>query len=203
VASLAPSRSLAEVVADRVLDEIVSGRLAPGETLPSEAKLASSYGVSRLTVRAAVKSLVHVGVVEVRRGQGTFVRDADRWSPLEARLLEARVRHKGPRDSVRLLLEARRAVERAAAELAARRRTAANLVAMHAALSRMETASEEVAFAAADLDFHDALFDAAGNPHLGALMQPVRHLLHQHRVLTSSAALARRRAIASRRYSPQ
>ena len=197
--NLAPSRSLSEVVADRVLDEIVSGRLGPAETLPPEAELASSHGVSRLTVREAVKSLGHVGVVEVRRGHGTFVCGSERWSPLEPRLLEARVRHEGPRQSVRLLLEARRAVERAAAELAAQRRTSADLAAMQKTLDQMEAASDEAAFACADLDFHNALFRAAGNPYLVALLQPLAQLLHEHRVLTSSAAPARRHAIAAHR----
>jgi GntR family transcriptional regulator, transcriptional repressor for pyruvate dehydrogenase complex len=199
VSTLAPSRSLAEVVADHVLDDIVSGRLSPAETLPPEAELASSHGVSRLTVREAVKRLVHIGVVEVRRGHGTFVCDVDRWSPLEPQLLEARVRHEGPRRSVRLLLEARRAVERAAAELAARRCTPTDVAAMDRALDLMAAASEETTFARADLDFHDALFEAAGNPYLGALLQPLQHLLQEHRLLTSSAAPARRHAIAAHR----
>ncbi len=199
VPTLASSRSLAEIVAESVLDEIVSGRLVPAETLLPEAELASSYGVSRLTVREAVKRLVHIGVVEVRRGHGTFVCEVDRWSPLEPQLLEARVRHEGPRQSVRLLLEARRAVERAAAELAARRRTQSDLAAMHGALERMGAASEEGVFARADLDFHGALFEAAGNPYLGVLLQPLQHLLHEHRVLTSSAAPARRHAVAAHR----
>jgi GntR family transcriptional regulator, transcriptional repressor for pyruvate dehydrogenase complex len=194
---MAPSRSLAEIVAESVLDEIVSGRLLPAAALAPEAELASSYGVSRLTVREAVKRLVHVGVVEVRRGHGTYVCDMDRWSPLEPQLLEARVRHEGPRQSVRLLLEARRAVERAAAELAARRRNQSDLAAMRDAFDQMEAASEAGAFARADLCFHDALFEAAGNPYLGALLLPLQHLLHAHRVLTSSAAPARRHAVAA------
>ncbi len=197
MASLAPSRSLAEVVAENVLDEIVSGRLLPAQALPPEAELASSYGVSRLTVREAVKRLVHFGVIEVRRGHGTYVCDMDRWSPLEPQLLEARVRHEGPRPSVRLLLEARRTVERGAAELAAQRRNQGDLAAIREAFDQMEGASDEAAFARADLCFHDALFEAAGNPYLSALLQPLQNLLQEHRVLTSSAAPARRHAIAA------
>jgi len=195
----APARSLAEVVADAVLDQIVNGDFNPGDVLPREADLAWSHGVSRLTIREAIKGLAHLGVVEVRRGNGTFVCDANRWSPLEPKLLDARVRADGPRESVRLLLEARRAVERGAAELAARRRTASDLVAMRDALARMELASDKTPFAEADLAFHAALFVAARNPYLGALLQPVEELLSEHRVLTSSAAPARLHAIHAHR----
>jgi DNA-binding FadR family transcriptional regulator len=81
--------------------------------------------------------------------------------------------------------------------LAAQRRNQGDLAAMRDALDRMGASPEEVAFADADLDFHGALFEAAGNPYLGALLLPLQHLLQEHRVLTSSAAPARRHAIAA------
>jgi len=187
------------MVADRVLDQIIKGELLPGESLPPEAELASSHSVSRLTIREAIKALEHIGVIEVHRGNGTFVCDSSRWSPLEPRLLDARVRTKGARDSVRLLLETRRIIERGAAELAALRRTEDDLAAMRDAISRMEATREAASFAAADLDFHTALFAAGHNAYLGALLQPVRQLLIDHRVLTSSTVAGRHHGIAAHR----
>lgn len=190
---------LPDIVADLLLDHIVSGRYNSGDALPTEANLASEFNVSRLTVREAVKSLIHAGVIEVQRGKGTYVCAIAKWSPLDPRLLRARVRSDGPRESVKLLLEARRAVERGATESAAARRTANDLVALKRALAKMESTTEKTQFAEADLEFHSALFVASKNPLLGALLQPVEKLLHDHRVLTSSAALARRHAIDAHR----
>ena len=196
---LAPAGLLPDKVADLLLDRIVSGNFNSGDALPSEDNLASAFSVSRLTLREAVKSLIHAGVVEVRRGKGTCVCDVSQWSPLEPRLLRARVRLDGPRESVTLLLEARRAVERGATESAAARRKTSDLAALRRALSKMEKTTDKTKFAEADLEFHSALFVASKNPLLGALLQPVEELLHDHRVLTSSAALARRHAIAAHR----
>jgi DNA-binding FadR family transcriptional regulator len=193
------SQSLPDAVADWLLDQIVNREIAPEQALPSEAELAVACGVSRLTVREAVKGLVHLGVVEVRRGNGTFVLDAEHWSALDPRLLAARVRAEGPRDGVRLLLEARRVVERGAAELAARRRLGRDLAAMSASLEQMERADQPESFAIADLAFHDAVLVAAQNPYLRSLMSPLEELLREHRVLTSSASLARNHAIAAHR----
>src|SRR5260370_38908944 len=53
---------------------IATGRLAPGSQLPSEEELVQKYGVSRTTVRKAVQELERLGLIEIRRGRGTFVR---------------------------------------------------------------------------------------------------------------------------------
>src|SRR5258707_4665050 len=56
-----------------IIDRIANGSLSPGTRLPSEDSLVQEYAVSRTTIRAAIQSLVQRGLVEIRRGKGTFV----------------------------------------------------------------------------------------------------------------------------------
>ena len=68
---------LIDQAAARFRDEIVSGRWAVGERIPTEAALVAEFGVGRNTVREAVRALEHAGILEPRRGDGTYVRAAD------------------------------------------------------------------------------------------------------------------------------
>jgi GntR family transcriptional regulator, transcriptional repressor for pyruvate dehydrogenase complex len=68
-------RSVPEDVFDQIVTEVLSGQMQPGETLPSERKLADVLGVSRPAVREAPKRLPAAGLVDVRQGDATTVRD--------------------------------------------------------------------------------------------------------------------------------
>jgi len=158
--------SLVESVIDQLRETVESGDWPVGERIPVEATLAERLGVSRNTVREAVRVLVHAGMLDTRQGAGTFVRAAvDPGDTLRridrAGLLE--------RVEVRLTLE----VE--AARLAAVRRNADDLQAMRAALD--ERAAHRAAhpttqadrledFIAIDVRFHAAVVDAAHNSAL-------------------------------------
>ena len=76
-------RSVPDEVADQLVDRIVSGRLAAGGPLPSERDLADTLAVSRPTVRAALQRLAQSGLVEIRQGGGTRVRDFRRHAGLD------------------------------------------------------------------------------------------------------------------------
>jgi len=69
-----PRESVVGDIARQLLSQLVSGRVLPGTKLPSERQLAESLGVGRPTVRAALKALDVLGVIEVRRGEGTYLR---------------------------------------------------------------------------------------------------------------------------------
>src|SRR3954452_18186209 len=75
---------LPEDLADRLLGEVVNGTYAVGSSLPPEGDLAVSYGVSRLTVREAIRILRSKNVLEIHRGRGTFVNKPEEWSSLDA-----------------------------------------------------------------------------------------------------------------------
>lgn len=183
-------RGRAEVVAERLLDLVLDGTFPVGGVLPSEADLAARFGVSRLTVREAIRSLASTRVIHVRQGRSSTVNPADEWSPLDGRLLVARS-HLHP-DPLRLpmrLLEARRAVEVAIAELAAQRRRESHvqrLTASHEAMVEAHADGDVPAVAEADLAFHGVLFEAADNVFLEALFEPLASALRSLRQETSS-----------------
>lgn len=76
-------RSVPQEVSDQIASRVVSGELPPGGSLPSERELAEALGVSRPAVREAIKRLDAVGVVNVRQGGGTTVRDIRRDGGLD------------------------------------------------------------------------------------------------------------------------
>jgi DNA-binding FadR family transcriptional regulator len=189
----------AEVVAEQLLQLVLDGTFPVGATLPSEAELASRFGVSRLTVREAIRSLASTRVIQVRQGRSSVVRPAGDWSPLDGRLLAARSRlHPDPLRLPMRLLEARRAVEVAIAELAAQRREESHVVrltALHEEMTAAHAAGDVVTAAEADLAFHGALFEAADNVFLEALFEPLSSVLRSLRRQTSAVPEIRSHAL--------
>ncbi len=182
---------MARVVVDRLLSDIASGRYRPGARLPTESELCTTMGVSRATLREAMKALQQLGVTSIEQGRGTFVTPVHRWSPFDPALLAARTSgvHGAPTDDwPAKLVEARRLVEVDVAGLAADRRSDAALDAMGAAMDRMRAAADGddvTAFAEADLAFHQAVMRAAGNELIEALFDPVSRLIHEGRLESS------------------
>jgi GntR family transcriptional regulator, transcriptional repressor for pyruvate dehydrogenase complex len=165
---LKPLRSMPvkERVTRRLVELIESGTLGPGEKLPGERDLSEQLQVSRGTVREAVQFVQALGLVEIRHGAGTFVRSSTAPSELQAEWRQWTVRHAA---RVHDLLEVRKALEPFAAELAAARIEGEQLSAMAEALREMESAverSDTTALVQADVAFHHAFCEAAGNAAL-------------------------------------
>jgi len=116
-------RSIPEDVFEQIIGEVLSGDMRPGEALPSERRLAEVLGVSRPAVREAIKRLTEAGLVDVRQGDATTVRDFRRHAGLD--LLPRLLIRAGEVDVtvVRSILETRLHNGPKIAELAARRRT--------------------------------------------------------------------------------
>ncbi len=114
-------RSVPDEVFDQILDDVVSGEFAPGESLPSERKLAEVLGVSRPAVREALQRVAQAGLVEVRQGDATTVRDYRRHASLD--LLPRLLLPRGELDPAvaRSILETRLLVGPKVAALAAER----------------------------------------------------------------------------------
>ena len=148
--------SLAGQVADDLEEKIVSGEYAVGAKIPPESELMQIFGVSRNTVREAVKSLASAGVLEVRQGDGTYVRSNDRF--------RANMDREYRKVSLLDIREARNALEGAIAQLAARRRTQEDLEKIEAALHKWESCCDiEGENTKADLEFHLAVTEACHN----------------------------------------
>lgn len=160
-------------IARTLLQYLLAGRFEPGYRLPSERNLATELGVGRSVVREALKSLTLLGIVEVRQGDGTFLRSAE--SELLPHIIEWGMLL-GTR-SIQDLVEVRRHLEAILASLAAERRTDAELVEMQRQLDAMFAAKTPEDFVAADVAFHLTIAQSARNAVLLQIMQNVRTLL--------------------------
>ena len=192
-------QSRTSAVADELLALVLDGTYPSGGSLPSEAELAERFDVSRLTVREAIRSLASTNVIDVQQGKSSVINPADRWSPLDPRLLQARGQASGePMVLPRRLTEARRTVEVGIAELAAGRRTDAHLGRLSTFLDAMTKAHAEgdvPRFVEADLGFHETLFEAVDNVFLDAIFEPLALVLRTLRTTTSSVPEIREHAI--------
>ena len=158
-----PRRSLVDHAVDKMRERLERGEWRVGERIPVEAELAAELGVSRNTVREAVRVLAYSGVLEVKQGDGTYVRSAVDASGVPQDLSRATLREH---------LEVRAMLEVEASRLAARRRTPEDLERIRAALSlRGEHLNRRrpSVFVEHDLAFHRAVVDAAHNPALAKL----------------------------------
>lgn len=154
-------RSVPEDVFDQIASEVLRGGMAPGETLPSERRLAEVLGVSRPAIREAIKRLSEAGLVEVRQGDATTVRDFRRTAGLD--LLPRLLMPGGELDVtvVRSILETRLHNGPKVAELAARRRTPGTAGLLDAAVRALGDDADPVAAQRRALDFWDHVVDAA------------------------------------------
>ncbi|QRF59175.1 FadR/GntR family transcriptional regulator [Variovorax paradoxus] len=163
----APRTSLVEAAANGIRAEISAGRWPVGARIPIEPQLAQLLGVSRGTVREAVKTLVSRGLLEVRQGSGTYVRSGfDPGASLQKLRLASLLDQ----------FEVRCALEVQAARLAALRHTPEDLRQLHVLLDARGTPAPGdggAAFIERDLAFHLAIVDIAGNL---ALAETVRFI---------------------------
>lgn len=146
---------------------IAGGVFSPGAKLPKESELALRLGVSRNSLREAVRALELVGVVEARQGDGTYVTSLDPSLLLDVLSYVIDFSHE---ESMLQLLEVRRLLEPAATALAAARATPEQLEEIGEALERMDGSTEVESLLEADSAFHAAIAHASGNPALAALL---------------------------------
>ena len=171
---------LSTVRAGRVCDEVMAqleeliagGEWPVGSKIPPEPELVAALGVGRNTVREAVRALEHAGLLEPRRGDGTYVRAT---SDLGAALLR-----RARRSTAAHVLAVRTSLERDAAAAAAIHRTDAEAAAVQEAARVRRAAcdgADRAAFVEADLAFHRAVVAATGNPVLADLYEGLTEAL--------------------------
>jgi GntR family transcriptional repressor for pyruvate dehydrogenase complex len=162
--------SLTEAAIEQVRELIASGRLAPGERLPPEAELAEALGTGRNTMREAVRALVNARVLEIRRGDGTFV------TSLRPELLLAGIGAAADlllEDFTLELVQVRRILEPAATRFAASRITDEQLSDLDSLLHRMSAAKSHEQLVEYDEAFHHVVAAAAGNATLASMLNGV------------------------------
>ena len=178
---------LSAQIAKAIRDAIMSGDLIVDERLPSEAELSEQFNVSRPTVREALKRLGAQSLIRTQRGAtgGAFVNRLKFEDAYGQQITTSTLLLSMNDVSFAVACEARYALERACAPLAAERRTADHLATMRAEIHRQsQPGLTDEAFCASDVAFHRALVDAAGNPVIsyqlaGAVeaMQPLMNMI--------------------------
>ncbi len=169
-----PTRASSDVIA-QIRAAILSGKFRPGDRLPTERELAQQFGVSRVTIRDALRALEASGLIRVKVGGqgGPYVARPD--VALLSDSLGAHFQLQGT--TFRELAEARLALETTAARLAAERASGDDLRALEAAIHGPIRPSYEAA--ATSLDFHTALVTAAHNRALLSMFMATRALIQK------------------------
>jgi GntR family transcriptional repressor for pyruvate dehydrogenase complex len=188
---------LVGVVADDLLDRIISGEFPPGASVPGELELGARHEVSRMTVREAMKTLEAQRILSVERGRGTFVNPLNRWASLEA-VLRAASEGKNDASAAIQLIELRRMLESGACELAAGRIGDADIHRLHGHLESMRLAhgnNDVASFVDADLAFHDLILQTSENVFVAVLFGPLHRVLEKRRTETSKVPEIQEHAI--------
>jgi GntR family transcriptional repressor for pyruvate dehydrogenase complex len=165
--------SLTDKAIARIRELIRSGELAPGSKLPPEPQLATQLGLSRNLMREAVKSLVVARVLEIRRGDGTYVTSLQP-DLLLGGLVGAVELLQGDTGTILELMEVRRLFEPVAAALAATRIAESGLADVKRHLDAMSEARDDVELLNQhDAAFHRAVITATGNDTLVTLLEGI------------------------------
>ncbi|AZC12641.1 FadR/GntR family transcriptional regulator [Microbacterium sp. ABRD28] len=159
--------ALTDQAIDRIKDMIVRGELRPGDRLPPEKELSERLGLSRSSLREAVKALEVIRVLSVRRGDGTYVTSLE-----PSLLLEAISFVVDMHDDASLLevFQVRRVLESHAAGQAAQRRTDEDVAELEAEIAGAAASADVPELVEHDLRFHGRISQIAGNSYLSSLI---------------------------------
>jgi DNA-binding FadR family transcriptional regulator len=162
---------LVDQVIDQIRGSVARGEWRVDERIPNESVLVEELGVGRNTVREAVRALAHAGILEVRQGDGTYVRATSEVSGALRRLCGSELRD---------VLQVRRGLEIEGTRLAAAHRTDDDVAELRTLLARRNACDGAGApdeFARADVDFHLAIVRASHNPMLTELYRGLIELI--------------------------
>lgn len=162
--------SLAEQVAQSLTDHIYT-TLEPDDVLPSTAKLAEEYEVSRIVIREALKYLEAQDIIEVANGKRARVK------PISGEILRNFFQRAAlfEKNTLLELLEVRRGIEIESVRLAAQRRTPEEVAAMNVIVQKMQQhLSDPEPFADLDLELHQTIATATRNSMLSFLVETIR-----------------------------
>lgn len=179
---------LHDSVARTIGSWVLSGRYKPGDTLPREGDMATGLGVSRTSIREAVKALAAKGLLQTRPRVGVRVQPRLDWRLLDPTVLSWHPDLAADDELLDSLIETRRIIEPAAAELAARRGTEAEIARLQAAFDAMRRAIPDAldACCAADLVFHRTIIEASRNVVLQTMVGTIETTLTASFRLTTS-----------------
>ncbi|MDN4075377.1 FadR/GntR family transcriptional regulator [Fictibacillus terranigra] len=167
-------KKIYEEVAETIYEMIRTGKLTPGQKLSSVQQLAENFQVGRSAIREALTALKAMGLIEIRQGEGTYIKEFEREQiafPLSTAILMNK-------EDIAHLLEVRKIIETGMAYAAAQKRTEVQLLEMEDALEEMRSVNgNEELGEKADLRFHFAVAKGSQNPLLINLMNHVSGLM--------------------------
>lgn len=187
--AVAPGASIVDAIIQDISTNIIRGSLAPGQRIPTESVLARMLGVGRNSLREAIKILVAMGMLEIRRADGTYV--ARDFSPrMLDPLLYGVILGSGNAFD---LMDLRRLVETGGLRLAAERRKLADVDEMERKFDKLHQSFRDKNIddiIASDVDFHRSVMAAAGNPLLLRLVSVLEDMTMSLRRSAAARSLA-------------
>ncbi len=175
----------------KIKEMIVSGKLRPGDRLPPEKELSEALGLSRNSLREAVRALELIRVLDVRRGDGTYVTSLSPSLLLDVMSFVVDIHQDA---SVLEMLEVRRILEPAAAVMAATRATPADIAHLRDLLARVDERTPVDDLVAQDIVFHRSVSALSGNAYLTRLLDTLSSSTLRARIwrgLTEEGAVVR------------
>ncbi|MDO4549555.1 MAG: GntR family transcriptional regulator, partial [Clostridia bacterium] len=178
------NRSVVDQIIERLTGTILSGELRPGDRIPTEAELVESMGVGRNSVREAIKALVAMGVLNIRRSEGTFVANGFSDRMLEP-MVYGLMLEGGDTPAV---YELRDLVETGVLRMAIEKADARGIEGLRAALDNIaetiRNSPDCESLMDADIAFHHKLLDIVGNPMITKISQVIERISRQTREYT-------------------
>lgn len=147
---------------------LLNGTLRPGDRLPPEKELSEDLGLSRNSLREAVKALELIRVLDVRRGDGTYVTSLEPRLLLEAMTFVVDLHED---HTILDLFEVRRILEPAAAAMATRKVGPADIARLRAMLDEVDARTSVEDLVAHDVTFHGLISELSGNSYLSTLLE--------------------------------
>jgi DNA-binding FadR family transcriptional regulator len=175
----------------KIKEMLLAGELRPGDRLPPEKELSERLGLSRSSLREAVKALEVIRVLDVRRGDGTYVTSLEPRLLLEAIGFVVDLHQDG---TVLELFEVRRILEPAAAALATRRASAQDIARLGELVGQVAQQTSVEDLVEHDLEFHRHIAELSGNAYLSSILDQLSSSTHRARIwrgLTEAGAVGR------------
>jgi GntR family transcriptional regulator, transcriptional repressor for pyruvate dehydrogenase complex len=175
-------QSVVSLAIEQIRRMIASGALVSGQQLPSERALADLFGVSRPTVREAIRALVFSGILEARHGSGTYVASSDAHSLAKMLVPSLSVSAEALDD----LMEVRMWLDVGAAGRSAENASPAQVRELYAIVDQMRSLVADVkGFVDADIRFHRVLHETSGNAVYSSLTQTMNRLIEESLLVTA------------------
>lgn len=183
---------LSSQVVDRLEELVLDGDIRPGSSIPSESELVEQFGVSRIVIREAVRTLATRGLIEVRQGRRPTVNVLNATMPGD--FFRTALRQDG--NALMELIEVRWALEVHTARLAALQATETDIEAMQVTIDAMNAKSKSgtddpEGFDDADAEFHQRLAIASGNRFMQLLVEALKEPLRASRTASHRGRLVR------------